>query len=321
MRILILGATGFIGGQIARLACESGWEVHGLRRRAGATGAIGDLPVTWHEGDLNQSEAVVTAMRDCDVVYHAAAYYAWIQRDIPTAMRQAASQMRSVLAAARDARVRRVVYTSSLSTIGPPPPGENRLADERDHYLSGSALNAYFESKYVMEQEAIRAAGERSPVIILIPTAVFGPGDVKPTTGQLLLEQARGRLPVSIDLVTNFVDVREVAQAHIRAASAGEIGQRYIIGGHNLNVRDALAEAARAAGVRPPRWVVRRETAIRLLEATRWLPLPIPEMARGLAFWQPLNDDLGKRTFGYSPRPWAQTAGDATAWFKDHNYL
>ncbi len=137
MRVLVLGATGFIGGQIARAGCEAGLDVHGLRRRADAVGAIGDLPVTWHQGDLNDPASIEAAMNGCDVLFHAAAYYPYSERDPLSAMSRAALEIRSVLAAAQRAGIRRMIYTSSLVTIGQPPAGETRLADERDRPPAG----------------------------------------------------------------------------------------------------------------------------------------------------------------------------------------
>lgn len=320
MRILILGATGFIGGQIARAGCEAGLDVHGLRRRAGAVGAIGDLPITWHQGDLNDPASIEAAMRGCDVLFHAAGYYPLSERNPLSAMQKAAAEIRSVLAAAQKAKVGRMIYTSSLVTIGQPPTGETRLADERDQYVPGSARNAYFEAKWVMEQEARQAASMGVPVVVLIPTGVFGPGDVKPVTGQILCDLAKGRLPVGIDISINFVDVRDVALAHIRAIENGETGHRYIIGGHNLNIGEALREAAQVIGVRPPQIAIPRKMAIRLVRLVGVVPL-VPELARGIGYWQPLNCEMGWKTFGLNPRPFAETARDGVDWFREHGYL
>ena len=321
MRVLILGATGFIGGQIAHAACDAGLEVAGLRRRAGAVGAVGDLPIAWHQGNLVDSTSLEAAMDGCDVLFHAAAYYPYSERNPLLAMSRAALEIRSVLAAAQRAGIRRVIYTSSLTTIGTPPEGTGRLADERDQYIPGSARNAYFEAKWVMEQEAFQAVLLGLPIVVLIPTAVFGPGDVKPATGQILCDLAKGRVPVGVDIFTNFVDVRDVALAHIRAIDKGEIGHRYIIGGHNLNIGEALREAAHVIGVKPPHVILRRETVLRLVQVAGAVPSLLPELARGIGYWQPLNCEKGWKTFGLTPRPFADMVRDAVAWFHAHGYL
>ncbi len=321
MRVCVLGATGFIGGQIARAAHEQGMEVHALRRRAGVVGAIGDLPVAWHEGDLADTASLEAALQGCDVLFHAAGYYPYHEYDVRGAARDGAGQMRRVLGAARHAGVARVVYTSSFTTIGSPPPGSDRLADERDGYLPGSSRNPYYEAKWLMEMEALRATQSGLPVVTLCPTAVFGPGDVKPSTSRILLDLAKGRLPVAVDAVNNFVDGREVALAHVRAVTQGLPGERYIVGGHNLNVGDALREAARAIGVREPRLMLRRETAGTLLRVAGALRLPIPATMRALLLWQPLNTEKGWQAFGLTPRPYADTVRDTVAWFRENGYL
>jgi dihydroflavonol-4-reductase len=321
MRVLVLGATGFIGGQIVRAACEAGMDVHALRRRAGAVGAVGDLPLTWHQGDLNDPPGLEAAMRGCEVLFHAAGYYPYTGRNIPRATRRAAQEMRAVLGAARRAGVGRVVYTSSLTTIGPPPPGSTRLADERDGYTPGSVRNPYYEAKWAMEHEALRATLSGLPVVILVPAAVFGPGDVKPTTGELLLLLAKGRIPLGVDVVTNIVDGRDVALAHVRAAAQGTPGERYIVGGHNLNVGQALQEAAEVIGVRPPRRILSRRTVVALLKFADLLRLPIPATMRALPHWQPLNCEKGWQTFGFTPRPYEETVRDTVGWFRENGYL
>lgn len=321
MRVLVLGATGFIGGQIARAGYEAGLDVHGLRRRAGAVGAIGDLPVTWHQGDLGDPVSIETAMRGCDVLFHAAAYYPYHERDPLSAMRRAALEIRSVLTAAQKAGVGRVIYTSSLVTIGQPPTGETRLADERDLYVPGSARNAYFEAKWVMEQEARQASSMALPVVVLIPTGVFGPGDVKPVTGQILCDLAKGHMPVGVNISFNFVDVRDVALAHIRAIRSGEAGHRYIIGGHNLHIGEALREAAQVIGVKPPQSDIPRGVAVSLVRLFGAVAPMIPELARGIDYWQPLNCEVGWKTFELTPRPFAEMVRDSVSWFREHGYL
>ncbi len=321
MRVLVLGATGFIGGQIARAAHEASMEVHGLRRRPGVVGAVGDLPVTWHEGNLANGESLYRAMRGCEVLFHAAGYAPRLERRIACATRIAVEEMRRVLGAARRAGVSRVVYTSSLSTIGSPPPGEMRLADERDGYLPGSVRSSYYEAKWHMEHEALRATLEGLPVVILCPTAVFGPGDVKPSTSELVLRLAKRQLPLSVDIEVNIVDGRDVALAHVRAAMLGQPGQRYIIGGHNMNVRDAMQRAAAVIGVRPPRRTLSVAAVQRLIRAADLLRLPLPETMRALPHWQPLNTEKAYRVFGLMPRPYEETIRDTVGWFRENGYL
>lgn len=322
MQVLVLGGTGFIGGQIVRAALAAGFAVRALRRRH-TVGALADVArrVEWVTGDLDDVDSLITAASDCDVLFHAAAYYPESSRDIPGEVAYAEVQMGRVLDAARRTGVQRVIYTSSLTTVG--PPGEPcRLADERDFYIPGSSNSVYYEVKYAMEQRVLQAAADGLPVVILLPTAVFGPGDVKPTTGQVLLEVAKGHVPVYIDGAVNVVDGRDVAAAHVAAVERGRVGQRYIIGGHNLTLRQALNAAAQAAGVAPPRlklpWAV-VDAVVRISAA---LPaVELPQHGDTLHLLQPLSTLKAERELGLTARSLEETVYDTIAWFREQGYL
>jgi dihydroflavonol-4-reductase len=322
MNALVLGGTGFIGGQIVRAALEAGYHVRALRRRH-TVGALADVArhVDWVLGDLDDVDSVVAAAGGCQVLFHAAAHYPESSRDIAGEVAYAEAQMGRVLEAARRAKVERLVYTSSLTTVGTPSQA-GRLADERDFYTPGSSHSAYYEAKFAMEQMALRAAADGLPVVILMPTAVFGPGDVKPTTGRMLLEVAKGRLPVYFDATINVVDGRDVAVAHVAAVEKGRVGQRYIIGAHNLSLRQGLTAAAIAAGVAPPRLGLPRRLVEALVRLGDALPgVELPENGRTLRFWQPLSTLKAERELGLTARPFEQTAHDTVAWFRQHGYL
>jgi dihydroflavonol-4-reductase len=323
---LVLGSTGCIGNNIVRACLDAGWEVRAFHRAGSATWMLEDLDLEPAIGDLADPRSLVAAMAGCDVVFHAAAYYPLHSLDMAGSLRQAVGEMRNVLEAADQAGVGRLVYTSTLTTIGPPAePG--RLADERDFYLPGSTDSAYFECKWAMEAEAWRAAGNGLPVVIVNPTAVFGPWDVRPATGEILLNVAQGRFPVWLDLEANVVDARDVGQGQVLAAQKGQPGRRYILGGENLHVREALTIAAQEAGIRPPRWraplgLVR--TAVKIGEALGRLPLvrPLPlEHFKTLNEWQALNTARAREELGFETRPYVETVRDTLAWFRSHGYL
>jgi dihydroflavonol-4-reductase len=229
--------------------------------------------------------------------------------------------MGRVLQAARQARLERLIYTSSLTTLGPPSePG--RLANERDFYRPGSSPSAYYEAKFVMERLALEAAADGLPVVVLLPTAVFGPGDVKPVTGQLMLEVARGRIPLAFEASQNVVDVRDVAASHVAVVERGRVGERYVLGGHNLSLRAALAIAAQAAGVPPPRLSLPRSWVEKLARWLALLPgLALPDHARALHLWQPVSSLKAGRELGHTARPFSETARDTLAWFRQWGYL
>jgi dihydroflavonol-4-reductase len=322
MKALVLGGTGFIGGQIVRAALAAGYTVRGLRRRH-SVGALADIAqhVEWVMGDLDDLDSLVAAASGCGVLFHAAAYYPQSSRDIAGEVAYAEAQMGRVLEAAQRTGIERLIYTSSLTTVGPPSE-PCRLADERDFYAPRSSNSAYYEVKCAMEQRALRAAAEELPVVILLPTAVFGPGDVKPTTGQVLLEVARGRVPVYIDGALNVVDGRDVAAAHVAAVERGRVGQRYIIGGNNLTLRHALNVAAQAAGVAPPRFKLPWAVVDAVVRISGALPrLELPEHGNTLHLLQPLSTLKAERELGLTARPFEQTVRDTIAWFRHQGYL
>lgn len=333
---LVLGGTGFIGGHVARAALERGWRVRALRRRPGATGHIGDLgeQIAWIEGDLESRDALETAMRGCRLVFHAAGYYPMDLREQVDHVGTALRQMRNVIAAAQAAGVERLVYTSSLSTIGRPS-RPDELATEADWYQSGQARHPYWEAKLVQEQEALRANANgqqaESPlsVIVLNPTAVFGPADIKPTTGQAVLIALRLRCWLSLEGRVNVVDVRDVAAAHVAAAERGRPGERTILGGHNVTIEQFVRAIAAAAGLAPPRlrlalgWLYgpawRSEQFVsRLFPHAAHLLIYALETLR-LGGW--FDCRKAQAELGLCPRPLQQTLNDTVAWFRQHGYI
>lgn len=327
MRVLVLGATGFIGGQVARALVEHGHTVRGLRRATSSTLALHGLPVELVPGDLRDRAALLAAMRGMEAVVHAAGYYPPNSLAPRRALRTAVAGMRAVLEAAQMAGVARIIYTSSLSTIGPPPPGR-ALADERDAYLPGSVADPYFEAKWAMEAEAYRAVVGGQDVVVLCPTVVFGPGDVKPTSGTALLALARGLVPAYVDGKINVVDVRDLAQAHVAALERGRRGERYIVGGQNTSVAEVIRTAAQIAGVAPPQHRV--PTAIALLAAkvgevaALAIPnrplLPFSEAIQVVRHGQHYDTAKARRELGLTTRPLAETLRDTLAWFRAHGY-
>lgn len=321
VKCLILGATGFIGGQIARAAFAHGWQVRGLRRRPDAVGDLGDLAVEWVEGDLGNCAALVTAMLGCEIVFHCAGAYPHEAKEIAHSTAAAVSEMRNVLAAAREAGVRRLVYTSSFTTIG--PAGEpGRLADERDRYIPGTANDPYYEAKWAMETEALRAQRRAAglEVVVLCPVAVFGPGDVHLSVSQPLLMTARGRLPFYPDATFSVVDVRDAAEAHIAAAERGRSGERYILCGHNLTMRAGLAEIARVAGVRPPFIKLSGPLLTAVIALGSRIPGSNAAYLRTIPLWRLVSNAKAVRELGLRVRPFAETVRDALAWFKEEGY-
>ena len=189
------------------------------------------------------------ALRTNRIIFHCAGAYPHNPRTIALDLPKALQQMRNVLDGAAEIGVDRLVYTSSYTTIGPSDAvaedGIGRLADERDIYVAGSSGDPYYEAKWAMESLAMEAGQNGQPVVVLCPTAVFGPGDVHMSVSAPLLQAARGRMPFYIDALLGVVDVRDVATAHLAAALQRRASGRYILNGHNTTLYAALAEMAR----------------------------------------------------------------------------
>ncbi|MCJ7736745.1 MAG: NAD-dependent epimerase/dehydratase family protein [Anaerolineae bacterium] len=316
-RCCILGATGFLGGQIARVAHRQGWKIRGLRRRPNAVGTIGNLPVEWVSGDLSDTASLLAAMRGCPLVFHAAGYYPRRTRDSGEAVRHGVMGMRNVLAAASTAGVRRLVYTSAYTTLGIPSSG---LAAENDLYVPTSTTTPYFEVKWAMEMEAMRAVTWGLPIVIALPTAVFGPGDIKPNSSQLLLMIAQGHSPSKSDGQINVVDARDVAEGHLAAANRGRTGGRYVLGGHNLEYQEMLDIMTDTAGqmqqVSSAQGIVR--TVARL--GAR-LSSPEPHHLAIIGHWFHVDSALTRNQLSLAdPIPFAKTCHDTLEWFYEHGY-
>ncbi|MBW8010556.1 MAG: NAD-dependent epimerase/dehydratase family protein [Chloroflexi bacterium] len=326
MRILVLGATGFIGGHIAKAALKEGWSVRGMRRNPSNSGHVEGLPIEWVGGNLKDPASLETAMHGIDVVFHAAAYYprSGEKQPIKDQIIYALNEIENVIQAARKVNIEKLIFTSTLTTIGKPPADEKRIADETDFYIPGSLEeSAYYETKIAMETRILEAAKQGLPALVLIPTAVFGPGEVNPSIGRLLILVARGWGIGWLPATTNVVDVRDVAIAHIQAAKQGKLGGRYIIGGHNLSVKEAITIAAQVSGVKPPYIKIPFWILDALVKLGDWFPnLPLPSNhLRAVRHWQPLNNTKAIRDLGLFPRPFEDTVIDAITWFKSQRLL
>jgi dihydroflavonol-4-reductase len=325
-KVLVLGATGFIGGHIAKKAQDAGWQVRGFRRDEESVGHLENQEVQWFHGSLEDHKSLLTAMKGVDYVFHAAAFTPPDQnpKHVPTHLKNAENQIKGVLKTAQEARIKRLIYTSSLTTIGFPPQGSNRLADEKDFYQIGSLPgNGYYESKAIMEKSALEAASTGYDIVVLNPTLVLGPGDISLSTGEILLLIARGKAKAVPPGTLNVIDVRDVAEAHINAARIGMSGERYILGGMNYSIKDAVSIMTDLAEVKPPSftlqpWMI--DSYIKIAEILPFIPHPHSHI-RAYRYWQGYNTTKARVELQLQTRMLEETIRDSLKWFFNHGLL
>ena len=252
MQVLVTGATGFVGGNLARELWHRGYQVRALVRAGSDTLTIKGTDIHQVEGDLLDRESLSKAMADCEGVFHCAAAYTFWSRDPQKVRRTNVEGTVNALECARDAGVERVVYTSTVSTIGVPEDGS--LGDESTPLSRGTLHGHYKQSKFDAEKEAMRLAAEGVPVVVVNPTTPVGPWDVKPTpTGKIILDFLRRRIPAYLATGMNLVDVADVCAGHITALERGRIGQRYILGNRNVTLKELFAMLSQTTGLSAPR--------------------------------------------------------------------
>jgi dihydroflavonol-4-reductase len=327
MKALVTGATGFVGAAVARSLLKNQWQVRVLARKGSDRRNLKDLPVDVLEGDLTDAASLQRAAQGCEALFHVAADYRLGARDPSQLYRANVDGTRNVLDAARRGGVQRIVYTSSVATIG--IPGDGTPGDERTANSFANMIGHYKRSKYLAEEVAREAAREGLPVVIVSPSTPVGPGDLKPTpTGQLVLDAAAGRMPAYVDTGLNIVHVDDVAHGHLLAYERGLTGERYILGGQDMSLREILAMIANLVGRPPPR--VRlpygvvlpiaylAEGLAKLTGRSGRITLEGVRMSRKLMFF---SSAKAARDLGYTCRPPLQAFEDAIRWFRDNGLL
>jgi dihydroflavonol-4-reductase len=251
MKVFVTGATGFVGHHVARALAAEGADLRLLVRRSSNLANLEGIAGETHVGDLADPDSLRPALAGCDAVMHVAAdYRLWI-RD-PAAMYKAnVDGTRELLRMAREAGVPRVVYTSSVATMHFRTDG---LVINEDTPVSlKDMVGHYKRSKFLAEQEAIKAAQGGQKVMILNPTTPIGPNDAKPTpTGRIFVDFLNGKFPAYMDTGLNLVDVAEVARTHVSALTVGTPGKRYILGGENLTLKQILDKMSAITGIPSP---------------------------------------------------------------------
>lgn len=323
MRALVTGGSGFVGSAVVRRLLAAGFDVRILVRRDSDMRNANGLDVDLVPGDLRNPATFDAALRGCEALFHVAADYRLWVRDPQQMFAVNVDGTRTLIEAAQRSGMQRIVYTSSVATLGL---SESGPAGEDTPVTFENMIGPYKQSKFLAEQAVLKLVREAgAPVVIVNPSTPMGPGDVKPTpTGKIIADALSGRMPAYVDTGLNVVHVDDVADGHLLAYERGRIGERYILGSENMFLADILREVAHLAHRKPP--------AIRLPHAA---VLPIAylcEVWAQLANQEPMvcadgvrlarkhmffTSEKASRELGYRSRPAREALRDAVAYFSE----
>ncbi len=326
MKVFITGATGFIGASLARELLAEGYVVRALARPGSDRRNLTGLGIEICEGDLRDRDSLARRIAGCEWLFHAAADYRLWTRD-PAAMYDInVAGTRNILEAAMAAGVSRVVYTSSVGTLG--NPGDGTPGTEATPVAFADMVGHYKKSKFLAEQEAQSFVARGLPLVIVNPSTPVGGHDVKPTpTGKIIVDFLNRRMPAYLDTGLNIIDVKDCARGHILAASLGRIGEKYILGNENLTLRQIFLMLEKITGLPAPRvrlpytpilLAAYCNAAIsRLTGKEPLIPLAGVQMARKFMFF---DSAKAVRELGLPQRPAVDALHTAVEWFRANGY-
>ncbi len=329
MTTLLTGASGFVGSAVLRRLLAAGHDVRVLVRPGSDRRNLEGLAVTPVTGDLADPASLRSALTGCRALFHVAAdYRLWVPDPRPmyaVNVDGTAALMRAAL----DVGVERIVYTSSVATLGLHP--DRRPADEDTPVSLEEMIGHYKRSKFLAEQAVRTLVREEGlPAVIVNPSTPVGPRDVKPTpTGRMILDAARGRTPAYVDTGLNIVHVDDVAEGHWLAFQRGRPGERYVLGGENLSLKEIFSRIAALSGHAPPRIRLPHAALYPIARAAEgWVrvrgrgrPLVTVDELRMSKKWMFFSSEKARRELGYEPRPAQDALRDALRWFREHGYL
>ncbi len=327
--ILVTGATGFVGAAVARRTAAEGAALRVLTRPSGDRRNLEGLDAEICEGDLLDPASLAKAVRGCEAVFHVAADYRLWTRDPGAMMRANIDGTVALMRAAMDAGVHRVVYTSSVATLG--INADRTPANEETPVSIVDMIGPYKRSKFRAEEAVRRMIAEDGlSAVIVNPSTPMGPRDIKPTpTGRMLVEAASGKMPAYVDTGLNVVHVDDVADGHWRAYKQGEIGERYILGGTDMPLRDILAIVARQTRRRAPRFRLPHDLIMPVAWAAegwailigRGEPFVTIDGLRMAKKHMYFSSAKAEAALGYTFRSAEDAVADALAWFRENGYF
>jgi dihydroflavonol-4-reductase len=327
-KVLVTGASGFVGSAVAAKLVERGFSVRALVRATSPRAHLAGLDLDYVQGDLRDAATIRPAMAGVRYLFHVAADYRLWARDRNEIVVNNVTGTRVMMDEALRAGVERIVYTSSVATLAVQRDGTS--VDETVPLDELKAIGAYKRSKVAAERLVERMIAQQGlPAVIVNPSTPIGPRDVKPTpTGRIIVEAARGRMPAFVDTGLNLVHVDDVDQGHLAALDRGKIGERYILGGQNVQLSEMLTVIANLIGRRPPRVRLPRsaivplalaaETVARFTGREPFVTMDALRMSRYRMFFTAAK---AERDLGFTARPFTDALTDAIRWFRDAGHL
>lgn len=325
---VVTGASGFIGSAVVRRLLLRGQKVRCVVEPGAKLDNLDGLDVDIVTADVNDRDAVGRALDGCDTLFHLAAIYAIWLRDPALMYRVNVEGSKTVLWAAYHHKVRRVVYTSSIAAVGR---GEKAQPVDEGHEFSASDWengNAYIRSKWLSEKDALRFSHEGLPLVVVNPAFPFGERDIGPTpTGGIIVGALRKQMPGYVDAGFCAIDVDDCAEGHVLAAEKGRVGERYILGNHNVMMRDFYRTVGEVAGIKIPD----RRIPVAVAESVGWMmekmanvtgkrPLATLKATRYAAHTHFFDNSKARRELGLPSTPLDVTIEKAVRWFRTHGY-
>jgi dihydroflavonol-4-reductase len=327
MKCFVTGATGFLGSHVARQLLAGGADLRLLVRPTSRTENIADLTAERVVGDLRELESLKKGMAGCDFVFHVAADYRLWSLNGQELYDSNVEGTRNILAAARESGVRRVIYTSSVATMGF---GNNgRLTDEKSPVTLANMIGDYKRSKFMAERLVIDAGQAGQNVVMVNPTTPVGERDIKPTpSGQIILDFLKRKFPAYVDTGLNLVDVIDCAEGHLLAMEKAQPGERYILGGENLTLKQILDKLGSITGLPSPSIKVPYGVALAagvwgsvvvggMLKREPRATIEAVQMSRKKMF---VTSVKAERDLGWKPRPVDAALTRAVEWFRANGY-
>jgi dihydroflavonol-4-reductase len=326
MTTLVTGAAGFLGSHMTRQLVTRGESVRVLMRASSSNRAISDLALEYVTGDLRDAFSLEHAMKGVKRVFHVAADYRLWAKNPQEIYDSNVGGTKNLLAAAKNAGIEQLVYTSTVATIAVNRP---KLPNEATDAKLEEMIGNYKRSKWMAEQEVLRAAKEGLPAIVAMPTTPVGPWDWKPTpTGKIILDFLNGKMPGYVETGLNFVGVEECAAGHLLVSERGKVGERYLLGAENLTLKGLLDLLAGITGLRAPSMKIPHGVALgvayvesafsRMVGKEPQIPVEGVRIAEHTMF---VDCSRAKRELGFEPGPVAAALERAVRWYQSNGYV